>query len=78
MSDVTVCAAGHSSIDGCTCDPGPAFDWSEYEDDIADAIDDSLDMDWTSRDGAKAVVRLLNELRYAPAPAIAKALGEGQ
>lgn len=36
-------------------------DWSEYEDDIADAISDSMDMDWTSRDGARAVVRFLNK-----------------
>ena len=31
------------------------------EDDIADAISDSMDMDWTSRDGARAVMRLLRE-----------------
>lgn len=37
-------------------------DWSAHEDDIADAISDSIDMDWTSRDGAKAVVRYLNTL----------------
>ena len=37
-------------------------DWSELEDDIVDAISDSLDADWTARDGAKAVVRMLNEL----------------
>lgn len=38
------------------------FDWSEHEDDIADAISDSMDMDWTSRDGARAVVRYLQAL----------------
>ena len=36
--------------------------WSEYEDEIADAIADSMDVDWTSRDGARAVVRLLNTI----------------
>lgn len=35
--------------------------WDEYTDDIADAISDSLEMDWTSSDGARAVVRWLNE-----------------
>lgn len=37
-------------------------DWSEHEDAISDAISDSIDMDWSARDGAKAVVRLLNEM----------------
>jgi hypothetical protein len=23
MSDTTICTAGHLSLDGCTCDPGP-------------------------------------------------------
>lgn len=36
-------------------------DWSEFEDDLSDAIGDSIDMDWNSGDGAKAVVRWLNE-----------------
>lgn len=36
-------------------------DWDEYTDDIADVISDSLEMDWTSSDGARAVVRWLNE-----------------
>lgn len=36
--------------------------WSEYEDEIADAIADSMDMDWTIRDGARAVVRFLNTI----------------
>lgn len=40
--------------------PIPA-DWTEFEDDLADAIADSIDMDWNSSDGAKAVVRWLNE-----------------
>jgi len=36
-----------------------AVDWSDYEDDLSDVIQDSIDMDWTSRDGARAVVRWL-------------------
>ena len=36
-------------------------DWSEYQDDISDAISDSMDMDWSANDGARAVVRWLNE-----------------
>lgn len=36
-------------------------DWSEFEDDLSDAIQDSIEMDWSSRDGARAVVRWLNE-----------------
>lgn len=42
--------------------PPEVIDWSDLEDDIADAISDSMDMDWTSRDGAKAVVALLMKL----------------
>jgi hypothetical protein len=38
------------------------LDWSDFEDEIAEAIQDSLDADWTARDGARAVVRFLNEL----------------
>jgi hypothetical protein len=33
----------------------------DIEDLIADAISDSLEMDWTSRDGARAVVAALRE-----------------
>jgi hypothetical protein len=36
-------------------------DWEEIEDFFSDTISDSLDMDWTSRDGAKALVRALQE-----------------
>ncbi|WP_303718055.1 hypothetical protein [Brevundimonas naejangsanensis] len=36
-------------------------DWFEYQDDISDAISDSMDMDWSANDGARAVVRWLNE-----------------
>jgi hypothetical protein len=36
-------------------------DWDDLEDEIAEVIDDSLDMDWTGRIGAKAVVRFLKE-----------------
>lgn len=42
--------------------PRLVLDWSDLENDIADAISDSMDMDWTSRDGAKAVVALLMKL----------------
>ena len=38
------------------------YDWSDAEDDIADAISDSLDMDWSSRDGARAVVAYLKQI----------------
>lgn len=34
-------------------------DQQEIEDLIAEAIDDSMDMDWTSRDGARAVFNAL-------------------
>lgn len=36
-------------------------DWSEYQDDISDAISESVDIDWNAGDGARAVVRWLNE-----------------
>lgn len=42
----------------------PAFfgmDEQEFEDFLADAIDDSIDMDWTGRIGALAVIRALKE-----------------
>lgn len=42
-------------------EPEP-YDWSDAEDDISDAISDSMDMDWTSRDGAKAVVAYLQKV----------------
>jgi len=38
------------------------LDWSEFEDEISDAISDSLDMDWQSRDGARAVVAYLKQI----------------
>lgn len=38
------------------------LDWGDLEDDISDAISDSMDMDWSSRDGAKAVVALLMKI----------------
>lgn len=44
-----------------SADSAGQHDWSEHEDDLSDAIADSIDMDWNSRDGAKAVVRWLNE-----------------
>lgn len=36
--------------------------WGDLEDDIADVISDSMDMDWTSRDGARAVVEYLKKI----------------
>jgi len=42
--------------------PPLALDWSDLEDDIADTISDSMDMDWTSRIGARAVVEFLKAL----------------
>jgi hypothetical protein len=39
----------------------PSFDRQDLEDMIADAIGDSMDMDWTYRDGARAVIRALEE-----------------
>jgi len=41
---------------------GRGVNWSDLEDDFADAIDDSIDMDWTARDGARAVVRVLDQI----------------
>jgi hypothetical protein len=37
------------------------INWDDLEDEIADAIDDSLDVDWTGRIGARAVIRFLKE-----------------
>lgn len=37
----------------------PPVDWEALEDEIADAISDSLDMDWSSSDGARAVIAFL-------------------
>lgn len=42
--------------------PPEVIDWSDIENDIADAISDSMDMDWTSRDGARAVVAYLKNI----------------
>lgn len=39
-------------------------DNEELIDLIAEAIDDSLDMDWLSRDGAKSVLRALEREGY--------------
>ncbi len=41
---------------------GAPYDWTDAEDDIADAISDSIDMDWSSRDGARAVVAYLKQI----------------
>lgn len=40
--------------------------WDGFEDDISDAIQDSIDMDWNSRDGARAVVHWLKERGFRP------------
>jgi len=40
----------------------PRYDWSDAEQDIADAISDSMDMDWTSAMGARAVVEYLKKI----------------
>jgi hypothetical protein len=36
-------------------------DWADLEDDLAEAISDSLDYDWSSRDGARACVKMLKD-----------------
>lgn len=40
--------------------------WADHMDDIADAIQDSIDMDWSSRDGAMAVVLWLTKNGFRP------------
>lgn len=42
--------------------PPEVIDWTDLEDGIADAISDSMDMDWSSRDGARAVVAYLKQI----------------
>jgi hypothetical protein len=39
-------------------------DWTVLEDDIADAIDDSMDMDWNGRWGARAIIEMLRSQGY--------------
>jgi len=41
-------------------------DWNEHVDAISDVISDSIDVNWNSRTGAKAVVVWLNENAAAP------------
>lgn len=51
--------------------PSELETWTDYQDDISDAISDSMDMDWSASVGAQAVVSWLNEhrpLSAAPAP----------
>jgi hypothetical protein len=36
-------------------------DWEEIEDFFSDTLTDSFDMDWTGRDGAKALIHALQE-----------------
>lgn len=72
MADFTLCAAapGTAMTDFiadriltliAAARPAETRDWSEFEDEISDAISDSIDMDWSARDGARAVVALLNK-----------------
>ena len=42
------------------------MDDDEILDLIAEAIDDSMDMDWTSRDGARSVLRALKAVSLLP------------
>lgn len=44
---------------------GPEIDREELTDDICDAITDSIDMDWTGSDGAKAVVAMFEHRGWA-------------
>lgn len=43
------------------------FDWEDLADDIAEAISDSIDMDWSPRIGARYVVEMLKK-RNPPLP----------
>jgi hypothetical protein len=38
--------------------------WSTLQDDIATAIDDSMDIDWTASFGAWAVIKMLRAYGY--------------
>lgn len=51
-----------------TPSPKSVVDWSEYQDDISDAISESVDIDWNANDGARAVVRWLNDNASMTAP----------
>jgi hypothetical protein len=53
--------AAADAVPGVAGPSSRVADRDELEDLIADAIGDSMDMDWTSRDGARAVVRALLE-----------------
>lgn len=46
--------------------PTPEPNWSDFEYEIADAITDSMDMDWTSHMGARAVIEWLRREGVAP------------
>jgi hypothetical protein len=53
----------HIWVDGASvAAPYFGMDEQEFEDFLADAIDDSMDMDWTGRVGAKSVIRALSSL----------------
>ena len=43
-------------------------DWTVLEDDIADAIDCSMDIDWTASVGARAIVEMLKGMGYVVTP----------
>lgn len=49
-----------------TIEQRAAMTEEELTDLISDAITDSLEMDWTSRDGARAVVRALRAANVMP------------
>lgn len=51
---------------------GGEWTTEELEDLIADAITDSLDMDWTSRDGARFVLRELADHGLHIVPSVAQ------
>ena len=39
-------------------------DWTTLQDDIADALDESMDIDWTANVGARAVVEMIKAYGY--------------
>ena len=59
------------------CTPIDLSDSQEVEDWLDEVIGDSIDMDWTSRVGAKAILRAMDREGFAfiPCAAIAKATG---
>lgn len=43
-------------------------DWTVLEDDIADALDCSMDINWTASVGARAIVEMLKGMGYVIRP----------